>query len=145
MVVRYLASVRIMMTLQYKGREQDFELLIILFGREGEVSEVVSFNKTSKILALSLMVGGLEGPPLTEIMIDPKCMCTLIRNLLTLTNYKKAAKPNMSGAVCASSMYKLSHCTRFDVIRVILLFYCALSNPTICKFIVNRLILLYQD
>ena len=77
MVVRYLASVGIMMTLQYKGREQDFELLMILFGREGEVSEDFSFNKTSKILALSLMVGGLEGPLLTEIMIAPKCMCTL--------------------------------------------------------------------
>ena len=55
MVVRYLVSVGIMMTLQYKGREQDFDLLIILFGREGEVSEVVSFNKTSKILVLNNM------------------------------------------------------------------------------------------
>ena len=57
---------------------------------------------------------------------------------------KNAAKRNMSGAVYALSMYKLSHCTRLNVIRVILLcqFYCDLSNPTVCKFIVNRLILL---
>ena len=59
---------------------------------------------------------------------------------------KNAAKRNMSGAVCALSMYKLSHCTRFNVIRVLLCqFYCDFSNPTVCKFIVNRLILLYQD
>ena len=37
------------------------------------------------------------------------------------------------------------HIIPFGDSQDIISFHCDLSNPTVCKFIVNRMILLYQD
>ena len=60
---------------------------------------------------------------------------------------KNAKRAEGRGAIARLLRLELSHCTMLNVSRVMLLhqFYCDLSNPTVCKFIMNRLILRYQD